>query len=123
MVCASSSRDLPGGAVLAILEHHTHGGKFVSDAVGLGKVLCRTCSGSSLDEGVDSCSVNLSSPRMPIDVNAASRFEQSQEFCRRFERAFQLNVVDTRRRTTNLAGHRVKPRQRARRVEVVAKRL
>ncbi len=34
-----SSRDLPGGAVLGVLERDAHGGEFVSDAVGLGKVL------------------------------------------------------------------------------------
>src|SRR6266481_8815131 len=33
--CCLSSRDLPGGAVLGVLEHHAHGGELVSDAVGL----------------------------------------------------------------------------------------
>src|SRR5262249_25011520 len=36
---APSSRDLPGGAVLGILEHDTHGGEFVADAIGLLEVL------------------------------------------------------------------------------------
>src|SRR4029079_15889222 len=34
-----SSRDLPGGAVLAVLEHHAHFRKLVADAVGLGEIL------------------------------------------------------------------------------------
>src|SRR5690242_5062836 len=34
-----SSRDLPGGAVLGILEHDAHGGEFVADAVGLLEIL------------------------------------------------------------------------------------
>ena len=34
MRAAPSSRDLPGGAVLGILQHDAHGGEFVADAVG-----------------------------------------------------------------------------------------
>src|SRR5262249_3733279 len=34
-----SSRDLPGGAVLGVLEHYAHGGEFIADAVRLGEVL------------------------------------------------------------------------------------
>src|SRR6185503_18269259 len=36
----SSSRDLPGGAVLGVLEHDAHGGELVADAVGFFKILC-----------------------------------------------------------------------------------
>ena len=34
-----STRDLPGGAVLGVLEHDAHGEEFVADAVGFGEVL------------------------------------------------------------------------------------
>jgi len=37
--CCRSSRNLPGGAVLGVLEHYAHGGEFVADAVGFGEVL------------------------------------------------------------------------------------
>src|SRR5579883_1425727 len=123
----ASSRNLPGGAVLGVLEHHAHGGEFVADAVGLGKVLCRAGYGPGLNEGVDSCVVNCTvnslASRMPFQVSAASCFEQPQEFCRRLEPAFKFNLAKTGRRAPNLAGNRVKPRQRAWRVEIVAKRL
>jgi hypothetical protein len=35
----TSSRNLPSGAVLGVLEHHAHDGEFIADAVGLGEVL------------------------------------------------------------------------------------
>ena len=35
-----SSRDLPGGAVLGVLQHDAHFGEFVADAVGFLEVLC-----------------------------------------------------------------------------------
>jgi hypothetical protein len=53
-----SSGDLPGGAVLGVLEHHAHRGEFVADAIGLGEVLRRTSSCSSFNESIDSCMVH-----------------------------------------------------------------
>jgi len=38
--CCRSSRNLPGGVVLGVLEHHAHGGEFVADAIGFFKVFC-----------------------------------------------------------------------------------
>ena len=38
---AASSRDLPGGAVLGVLQHDAHGGELVADTVGFGPVLRR----------------------------------------------------------------------------------
>ncbi len=34
-----SSGNLPGGAVLGILQHNTHGGQLVADAIGFGEIL------------------------------------------------------------------------------------
>src|SRR5450631_1475934 len=34
-----SSRNLPGGAVLGVLQHHAHRGELVADAIGFGEVL------------------------------------------------------------------------------------
>ena len=59
-----SSRDLPGGAVLGILEHDAHGGEFVADAVGFFEILC-------LARGVarfDQVRRILFSSILPIDV-------------------------------------------------------
>src|SRR6267143_6442198 len=55
LACCWSSRDLPAGAVLAVLEHNAHGGKLVTDAVGLGEVLCRAGGGALIDERFDIC--------------------------------------------------------------------
>ena len=35
-----SSRDLPGGAVLGVFQHHAHFGEFVADAVGFFEIPC-----------------------------------------------------------------------------------
>src|SRR5216683_3105614 len=48
-----SSRDLPGGAVLGVLEHHAHGGELVADAVGLGEVLGFAGGVTFIDERFD----------------------------------------------------------------------
>src|SRR6476620_8534770 len=45
-----SSRDLPGCAVLGILEHNAHGGEFVADTVGFLEVFCRARIGSRLNQ-------------------------------------------------------------------------
>src|SRR6266566_362649 len=52
--CYRSSRNLPGGAVLGVLEHHAHGGEFVADTVGLSEVLYSTRFISCLYQCVDS---------------------------------------------------------------------
>ena len=45
-----SSCDLPGGAILAVLKHHAHGGEFVADAVGFSEVLGFAGSVTFIDE-------------------------------------------------------------------------
>src|SRR5690348_2036226 len=49
----SSSRDLPGGAVLGVLEHDAHGGELVADAVGFFEVFGSTSPLPRLDERRD----------------------------------------------------------------------
>src|SRR5579864_9435112 len=47
---ALSSRDLPGGAVFGILDHHSHRRKFVADAIGFLEILARARSGARRDQ-------------------------------------------------------------------------
>src|SRR5258708_5189534 len=58
VVPRSSSRELPGRAVLGVLEHHAHGEELVADAVGLGEVLRLAGSGARRNQGFDTGSVD-----------------------------------------------------------------
>jgi hypothetical protein len=54
LACASSSsRDLPGGAILGVLEHDAHFGQLVADAVGFFKILGPAGSDSLSNPRVD----------------------------------------------------------------------
>src|SRR5215470_3995344 len=74
-----SSRNLPGGAVLAIFEDHAHGSKLVADAIGLGEVLGLAGSRSRLNEEVDRCIVNyfVFSARVTLQIGATRCCKQS----------------------------------------------
>src|SRR5262249_25506557 len=55
-----SSCELPGGAVLAVLEHHAQGGELVADAVGFREVLGFAGHGAGSDQGFNLVLVNVS---------------------------------------------------------------
>src|SRR5499427_9221301 len=78
-----SSRDLPGGAVLGVLEHHAHGSEFVADAVGFCEILGLACGGAGSDQRFDLILINL--PSMPfryfLEIHAA--FINAQEVAAR----------------------------------------
>src|SRR5260370_9428625 len=59
LACCWSSRNLPGSAILGVLKHDAHGGEFVSDTVGLRKVLGVAGSTTRSNQRFDFILVNL----------------------------------------------------------------
>src|SRR5260370_35228445 len=55
---ACASRNLPGGGVLGILDHHAHRRQFIADTVGLPKILAGAGSGASSNQTVDQACID-----------------------------------------------------------------
>src|SRR5207302_10152813 len=66
-----SSRDLPGGAVLGVLQHDAHGGKLIADAIGLFEVLFLASGIARCDQSVDRSLVKIGPllPKHGIEVD------------------------------------------------------
>src|SRR5581483_6784871 len=74
-----SSRDLPGGAILGILQHDPHSGEFVADAIGLLEVLSLARGIARVDQAGHLTFVDRgrsAAPRLPVGGGALQYADQ-----------------------------------------------
>src|SRR3984893_4385258 len=76
---AHSSRDLPGGAVLGILDDDAHRGEFVADAIGFLEVFSRTRGGAIGDQAIHPLGVDAARLLLALLPRRGRLREESKE--------------------------------------------
>src|SRR6266568_9268092 len=87
-----SSCDLPGGAVLGILQDNAHGGELVADAVGLLEVLFLAGGVAGIDPGSDRAFVEIAAllPKHSVQVDRFNFQPEKLAACAKNRRFFSI---------------------------------
>src|SRR6516165_649629 len=117
-----SSRNLPRGAVLRILEHDSHTCELVSDAVRLLEIPGSSGLRPGIDQGLYFCFVDCRSAWIACEVFSPRLLQNAEQGTARLDPALQLDLLRPRR-GPGFGNQSMHASNNARRVEVVAERI